>query len=230
MLARLARKLGRNTMAFKISIISVFAVLTATLILLKGLKISSRGRGVAKMITAALFVATAVYGCVQHGGKYDFVLAIGLCFAFFGDLFLVFMDKHSLFVAGVLSFSAASLTLFCYAILQYGFNYWMFIPAVTLIAANAVCQAKGVYSYGSSVVYLNIYTLFVTLCGSLGLVLLCSATATSMILFGLGCFMYLISDLCLGLYLYKFHSRVIDMVNTLLYFPGMLLIALSLIF
>lgn len=223
-------KYGRFIMAFKISIIAVFALLTVTLIILKGLKVSSRGRGVAKMLTAALFVAAVIYGCVQHNGNYDFVLAIGLCFAFFGDLFLVFMNKHALFIAGVLSFSAASITIFCYAVLEYGFNWWMFIPAAILIITNVVCQATGVYSYGKSVVYLNIYTLFVTLCGSLGLTLLCSAATASAILFGLGCFMYLLSDLCLGLYLYKFHFRVIDMVNSLLYFPGMLLIALSLIF
>lgn len=217
-------------MAFKISIISVFALLTVTLIILKGFRVSSRGRGVIKMLTAALFVATVIYGCLQHKGKYDFVLVIGLCFAFLGDLFLVFMDKRALFIAGVLSFAAASSTIFCYAVLEYGFNYWALLPLLILIVANIVCQAVRLYSYGSSIVYLNIYTLCVSLCGSLGLVLLCTANSTAMILFGLGCFMYLLSDICLGLYLYKFKSRIIDMVNTLLYFPGMLLIALSLIF
>ena len=49
------------------------------------------------------------------------------------------------------------------------------------------------------------------------------------LLFGLGCFMYYASDVCLGLYLFKFRNKWVDSVNSLLYFPGMLLVALSLL-
>lgn len=217
-------------MALKITVITIYALLTITLMLLKGFKIGSRRRGVVKMITASLFVATGIYGCVTRAGQYDYILVIGLGFAALGDLFLVFMNKHSLFVAGVLSFSCASFTITCYAVLSYGFQWWALLPFAILCILNAVCQVKKVYDFGNNVAYLNIYTVLVSLCGSLGLLVLCQAQTTSVILFGLGCLMYMLSDICLGLYLYKFRHRGVDIVNTLLYFPGLLLIAISLVF
>ena len=70
-------------MALKITAVTVYALLTATLALLKGLKVDSRGRGAVKMITAAMFVSVGIYGCVTNGEEYGFVLVIGLAFAFF---------------------------------------------------------------------------------------------------------------------------------------------------
>lgn len=217
-------------MAIKITAVTVYALLTLTLALLKGFKVDSRGRGAVKMITAAVFVALGIYGCVTESGAYGFVLVIGLVFAFFGDLFLVFMDKRALFIAGVVSFSFASLTFTVYAALLFGFQWWALLPFAVLCAANVVCQVKKLYDFGSCAVYLNIYTVLVTLCGCTGLILLCTTADVSVILFGAGCLAYMLSDVCLGLYIYKFRHRWVDIVNTLLYFPGLFLIALSLIF
>lgn len=217
-------------MAIKITAVTVYALLTLTLALLKGFKVDSRGRGAVKMITAAVFVAAGIYGCVTESGAYDFVLVIGLVFAFLGDLFLVFMDKRALFIAGVISFSCASLTFTVYAALLFGFQWWALLPFAVLCAANVVCQVKKVYDFGSCAVYLNIYTVLVTLCGCTGLILLCTTANVGVILFGAGCLAYMLSDVCLGLYIYKFSYRWVDIINTLLYFPGLFLIALSLIF
>ena len=217
-------------MALKITVITVYSLLTITLMLLKGFKIGSRRRGVVKMLTAALFAATGIYGCVTGAGQFDFVLVIGLVFAMLGDLLLVFMNKHALFTAGVISFSCASLTFTCYAALSFGFQWWALLPFAALCVANAVCQVKKVYTFGQSIVPLNIYTVLVGLCGCTGLVLLCQSPTTEVLLFGLGCFMYMLSDVCLGLYLFKFRYRAVDIINTLLYFPGLLLVALSLVF
>ena len=79
-------------------------------------------------------------------------------------------------------------------------------------------------------VYLNIYTVLVAVCGSLGLTLIFQCTAQlPTFLFGMGCFMYYVSDIFLGLYLFKFRNRIVDAINSLLYFPGMVLIAFSMI-
>ncbi|MCM1533606.1 MAG: lysoplasmalogenase [Corallococcus sp.] len=216
-------------MAFRIAVIVTYALLTATLIILKGFKIGRRRRGVFKMITAALYVAVSSYGFATGKQQYGYVLIIGLCFAFLGDFFLIFMRNRKMFVTGVLSFSAASVTLTVYAILSYGWQWWALIPFAAFTAVNIVCQAKNVYSYGQNIAYLNVYTVCVGLCGSLGLTLLCSSLSANTALFGLGCFMYLVSDVLLGLYFFKFNNRVVDMLNTLMYFPGMLLIAFSLL-
>lgn len=141
----------------------------------------------------------------------------------------MFSDNHKYFFAGVLSFSAASITLSVYAILVYGWTYWALLPFVLVALSNVVLQLTKVYSFGSDVIDLNVYTVCVGLCGSLGITIACSIGSVQAILFGLGCFMYMCSDVCLGLYLLKFRHRALDIVNTLLYFPGMLLIALSLV-
>ncbi len=65
-------------MALKIAIIVLYSLLTVTLMILKWFKVGSRGRGAVKMITAALFVAVGIYGCVISGNVYGYVLAIGL--------------------------------------------------------------------------------------------------------------------------------------------------------
>jgi len=134
-----------------------------------------------------------------------------------------------LFIGGVVSFSAASLTLSVYSVLAYGWQWWSVIIFGVMLAANIILQCKKVLSYGHGVVYLDVYTVMVGLCGCLGLSLLCTSSSLGMAMFGLGCFAYMLSDVCLGLYLYKFRSPLIDAVNTALYFPGMFLIAISLI-
>lgn len=216
-------------MTVKIALITLYSLLVATLVVQKGLKVGNRGRGVVKMATAAMFVGISIYGCVLYQGHLDIVLAVGLVFASLGDLFLVFMDEHKFFVAGVLSFAAASVTLSVYAVLCFGFSLWAIIPFVILTVASVVCQVKNVFSFGSDVVYLNVYTVCVTVCGSMGIVIACTTAGIQAVLFGVGCFMYMLSDVCLGLYLLRFKRVWLDILNTLLYFPGMLLIALSLV-
>lgn len=217
-------------MTVKIVLIVLYALLTLALVTLKALKIGNRRRGVVKMLTSALFVGISVYGCVLQQGQTDIILAAGLFFAALGDLLLVFMDERKCFVAGTMSFAVASTVLSVYGIIRFGFSFWTFLPYAVFMALNIFAQVKKLYVFGSNVVYLNVYTVCVGFCGCLGLLMACIVGSTQAILFGVGCFMYMCSDVCLGLYLLKFRRVELDIVNSLLYFPGMLLIALSLVF
>lgn len=217
-------------MAVKICLIVVYVALTAVLVTLKAFKIGNRRRGVVKMATSALFVGIGVYGCVLNDGHLHIALVVGLFFASLGDLLLVFMDNHKCFVAGVLSFAAASITLSVYGILCYGWTFWALLPFVLFVVANALAQARKIYSFGRDVIALNVYTVCVGLCGGIGIAVACGVGSLQAVLFGTGCFMYMFSDVCLGLYLLKFKRVELDIINSLLYFPGMLLIALSLVF
>ena len=142
-------------MALKITAVTVYALLTVTLALLKGFKVDSRGRGAVKMITAAIFVSAGIYGCVTNGGEYGFVLVIGLAFAFLGDLFLVFMNKRALFISGVISFSCASFTFTVYAVLRFGFQWWALLKTKqntpykipTFLTRQVMCSATQTLFY-----------------------------------------------------------------------------------
>lgn len=208
--------------------VGVFCALTAWLIAMKLLKVSSRKRGAVKMAASAFFVLGAIYLLVAKGTDVLF-LSLGLIAAFLGDLFLVFMDDHRFFVAGVIAFCFASLSLTVHTILHADWQWWFVAVFVAVFVANLLCQLKKVYSYGKDVVILNAYILLVGLCGSMGLTVACTATSVAAVLYGVGCFAYFLSDVCLGLYLLKFRSKYLDAVNTLLYFPGMLLVAAAFI-
>ncbi|MCM1289342.1 MAG: lysoplasmalogenase [Corallococcus sp.] len=216
---------------YQILYIALFSALTLTLIVLKLFKIGSRRRGVVKMLAAAMFVALGIYGCALNKGGLSTLACIALFFAALGDLFLVFKDSKRLFVFGVLSFGAASLLLSVYSILKFGWIWWSVILFAAAVAFSVLCQVFRVYRYGSLKIYLNVYTLLVGLCGTLGFSLACQGTANlATFLFGLGCFAYFVSDVCLGLNMFRVKNRVLDAVNTLLYFPGMFLIAASMLF
>lgn len=212
---------------YEILFLAAYGCLTLTLIILKLFKIGSKRRGAVKMITSLSFVAVAIYAATLHGGL-AILACIALCFASLGDFFLVFRANRKIFILGVMSFFVNSVLLSAYSLANFGLRWWALIMFAVLFVANVLCQKFKVYSYGRNKVYLNLYTVAVNFCGCLGFSLLFQGELAAL-LFGLGCFCYFASDVFLGLYLYKLRSRVIiDAINSLLYFPGMLLVALSL--
>lgn len=220
---------GEFMQVYQIIMLSVYAVCVCAMVVMKFLNVGNRRRGVVKCISSALFLSMAVVGFVRDGGEFSVVALLGVIFAAAGDVFLVFMDKRCWFLCGVFSFALASLCLSTYCTLVFDWQWWFSIVFVVLLVALVIGQVTKVIDFGSCMVSLNIYTIFVALCGSLGLTLFVQGTGNyKAFLFGLGCFMYLVSDICLGLYLYKFRNRYIDSANTMLYFPGLMLIALAL--
>lgn len=214
---------------YQIAMLVVYILGIMTMIVMKSFNMGSRRRGVVKMICSALFVAMAVAKTIGSTQQYKIIALVGVIFAALGDFFLVFMDSHKLFVCGVLSFSVASLCFSVYTSLSFDWRWWFIVVFVLFIAAIVAGQITKIISFGRSVVCLNIYTVLVALCGCLGLTVLAHGTANMhAFLFGLGSFMYFASDIVLGLYLYKFRNPVMDCINTALYFPGLMLIALAL--
>lgn len=214
---------------YKIVMLALFAAGVVAMIVMKIFNMGSRRRGVVKCISSALFVAMAAINFVSSVYELRSVALLGILFAAAGDVFLVFMDKRLYFLLGVVSFSCASLCLSVYGFFTFQWQWWFVFVFVAFALGLSVGQVLHVIDFGRSVVYLNIYSGLVALCGSLGLTIFShGATDVSSFLFGLGCFMYFVSDICLGLYLYTFkHNRIVDSINTVLYFPGMMLVALS---
>lgn len=206
----------------------VYGALWLTIIVFKICKVGAKRRGVVKMLTSVSFVAASVYGAVRGGNQFSALLCVGLCFASLGDLFLVFRHIADCFVYGVVCFLVASVLISVYSILSYGFAWWAPIPYVAFLVFNFLAQKFKLYSYGRHKVCLNSYVCSVSFCGCLGLTIFCRGTADlTMFLFGLGCFCYFVSDVFLGLFLYKFRSRFVDATNSLFYYPGMLFIGSS---
>ncbi len=209
-------------------ILGVYVLCVLGLVVLKLLNFDSRKRGALKIVTAALFVTMGVIGYIKDGTTKGLILLIGLVFASAGDVFLIFMDKRKWFVLGVASFSCASLTFSVLSFMSGKWQWWFLVPMILFLIANSFCQIKNIYSFGSNLVLLNIYTCLVAMCGSLGLSQLFTSE-TKFVLFGLGCFLYFVSDIILGLFLFKFRNKYLDSANSLTYFSGMILVAISLL-
>ncbi len=214
----------------KIVYLCVYGALLIAYMACKALRVSRRFRGPVKMALSAMFVGVGVSACIFFKGEtLAVVLTVGLAFAAAGDFFLVFMDKRANFHRGVVAFGIANAVMIAYSVLSFGWRWWSLAVFAVLYAANIVLQKTGVYSYGKSAVYLNVYLVLVGYNGSLGITLISGGTANlSAFLFGLGALLFFLSDLCLGIHAYKLRRRSVDVMNSLLYFSGLMLIAVSL--
>lgn len=211
--------------------LACYGVLTAVLISLKLAKVGCVRRGAVKMAASLMFVSAGLIGTLaaQSGSVLSWLLFVGLCFASLGDLMFIFRKKSVCFTVGVICFCCASSIFSVYSLVHYGWAWWSVFPYAAFLTMNVLAQKFKVYSYGSNKLWLNIYTCTVGLCGFLGLSLFCKGIADlGMFFFGLGCFCYFTSDIFFGLYMFKLRNRFVDAVNTMLYFPGLLFIAVSL--
>lgn len=210
-------------------IIVAFVFLVVAMVVMKLRGIGNRRRGVVKALASLSFVAVAIRGVLLQPSLLSGLLFTGVCFAFVGDVLLIFMDNHLLFRAGVAAFFLASLSLSCYVFAMGIFGWWFIVVLGAFLAVNVFMQIKGVYDFGDDVVLLNLYTAMVATCGTLGLTVLVSGIAEpAAFALGLGCFLYFVSDIFLGLNLFRFRSARVDCINTLTYFPGLMLVAISL--
>lgn len=210
--------------------LTLYGCLTLTLMMLKLCNVGNRRRGLVKMITSLAFVSVGLRGLAESGGSaLAVVLSVGLCCASLGDLLLIYRSRHRLFVISVISFAFASAIISIYSIAQYGWRWWSSVIFGLYLFLVILGQRVSLFSFGRSKVVLNMYTAAVGICGSLGFTLMFSPATTEQLLFGLGCYLYWVSDIVLGLYMFKFRNCFVDAANTLLYFPGMFLIAASIL-
>ncbi|MCM1043504.1 MAG: lysoplasmalogenase [Corallococcus sp.] len=218
-------------MVFVIVVLCLYGVLLAAYMTLKGFGVKKLlVRGFVKMSLSALFVAMGIYGaCVSSWSTLSVLVLVGLVFAGIGDYFLLYKESNK-FNCGIVSFGIANVFFIVCSVMRYGWN-WISLPILAVLyAATVLGQKVKLFDYGSSVVYLNVYTAFVGYCGSLGITLLFNIQSTSMLLFALGSVLFMLSDIVLGLYLYKIKKWQMESLNSLLYFSAMMLLALGFVF
>lgn len=213
-----------------IILISIYALLMIAYIITKALKVGKKRRGIIKMSLVAVFLAIAIYGVViNQSFATTWLCLFGLVFAGIGDFFLIFSDQRQKFHMGVVAFGISNILLIVYSVVRFGFSWWTLVPYLFFVTINIVAQRLNIYTYGSSKSYLNIYFPIVSLSGCIGLLLAFFATSVSAMLLAIGTLSFFISDVFLGLYFYKVKHWVIDGINSLFYFGGIAMIALSLV-
>lgn len=190
-------------------------------------------RVIVKMTLAAIYLALAVVNAFYGKGQTFFKVAviIACAFAFAGDLLLLFKKT---FMLGVSCFFLANLTLLSseagfISNLALAFGDFALAAVVFLVffGGLAAMQLTGLISFGKRTVPLNIYIAVSSLSGSLGLALAFKGFGLMSSLLGLGAALFMVSDYIYGAYVYKFKSRVVSAANSVFYFSGMFLVALS---
>ena len=196
---------------------------------IKATGIGQPWRALVKVVLSTTFLGVGIsYGLVADWPHVTMLVPIALLFAWIGDALLLAKHKLAYFHTGCLFFGISNVLLTAYAIHVYKWQWWSLIAFAVFMVAMFLCQRYNVFSFGKSKRYLNFYSLAVGYNGFLGLSIALTVASTPAILFGLGCFMFLVSDFALAMFMFKCKKWPIDVLNSLLYFSGLMLIALSL--
>ena len=212
-------------------LIVFYALFMLGYMVIKATGVGQPYRGAVKAVLSTTFLAVGVYFAATNGWKvYDLLVVVALLFAWIGDALLVFKHKPNLFHAGCIAFAFANVFLTAHSVLVYKWVWWSILLFAVYITAVLLCQKFGVFSFGKSTLYLNLYSVAVGYNGLLGLAVAITTNSTAALLFGLGSVLFLASDIVLGLFMFKIKKWQMDAFNTLLYFSGLMLIALSLMY
>ena len=209
-------------------LVAIYALFMVGYMLIKAFGVGNPYRGWVKAVLSSTFLGVGLHFTAINGWHLDSLLvAIALFLAWIGDALLVFKHKSNMFHAGCVSFGFANLFLIAHSLIVYQWEWWSLILFAAFMAASLLCQKFGVFSFGRSALYLNFYSITVGYNGLHGLALAIVLGTTPALLFGIGSMLFLTSDVVLGLFMFKFKKWPMDVLNTLLYFSGMMLIAFS---
>ena len=191
-------------------------------------------RAINKYILATMYMVYAIvmfHVCDLSG--YHYVLMAGLFLAYLGDLFLVFDLGRGgdFFLAGnvcIATFYLATLKDFNVPFVKY---FWVFILWAALISTFIYLANKypNVLKLGKMKYPMALYLSSITMHGLLGLVSAIFVATTPIIVMGIGSVSFMLSDYILTLDRFVIPKRKwLIRCNSLTYFVGLLLIALSL--
>lgn len=212
---------------FVLTSVIIYALLLISYMTCKALGRRTAFRGVNKVLLVLVYLALTVYAVLLNTDRYAVVVLVALVFTAGGDIFLLWGGNRKMFHCGVVSFGIGNALLIVFALYEYGWQWWSLLIFAFLYCLNLYLQYRKVYTYGSSKWFLNIYLIFVGYSGCLGLSNAIVSTATPALMYGLGTFMFFISDILLGMYHFKLRKAYVDVLNSLFYFGGIMLVVLS---
>lgn len=223
---------------FQVILICLYVVFLVLYCFVKTRPKLARARIFAKLVLATIYLSLALANLFTSG-IYPFpffktAVCLACVFAWAGDCLL--LSKRT-FAAGVAGFFVANLLLISAEVdlmgkINLGLGDFLGAAIIFVIfyGGLAVMQMGGFISFGKRVLPLNVYIATATLSGSLGLMLACNGNNIFYALFGIGAGLFMVSDYLMGAYLYKFKIPVFTVANSILYFSGMFMVALSLAF
>jgi len=191
-------------------------------------------RATNKIMLSSMFMLFALvhyinhYNVIGHQG----IAMAGVIFAFLGDIFLIWS-----FTTGGILFMISNIIFFIYELvllpvlnLSFADIWWFIIILAALYLPLIVLVNKKWIHLNGKTIPLLFYIFTVSLHGSLGIVLLSLSGLTKITLLGLGLALFMVSDYFIILNKFKYNNNIMQWCNSLTYFVGLLLVALSFIY
>jgi len=191
-------------------------------------------RAINKYIMATMYLVLAI---ITFFKKYEFVsyqtlLIAALILAWLGDIFLVFDFGRGgdFFLAGNICFALYEQII----LVKHGYTikstYWVFVlAAITTILFYLGCVYKpDTFKLGKMKGPITFYLSSIFTHGLNGLCMAILLPGTPFVMMGIGSFLFMISDMILMIYKFILDpNKWLIRANSLTYFLGLLLIALS---
>lgn len=218
---------------FVIAFIALYAVaLCAYFFTRVGNKMAHRAAN--KMVMATMYLVYAIV--MFHVGKFDgiyYVLLAALFLAYLGDLFLIFDFGRGgdFFLAGNICFSTFYFASLAERSVPFASYFWALIVWAVIVCAFVVLFVKlpNVFKLGKMRGAMLFYLASITLHGVMGLTAIIYIGDLSYLLMGAGSLLFMASDYILTVDRFVVKgTKWIVRCNSLTYFSGLLLIALSL--
>lgn len=190
-----------------------------------------RRRAWNKILLAVMYLACA-WALFLNRGQWNvaLVLMAGLCLTFAGDVWLLWS-----FVKGGACFAMANVCILAYEIClivsaraSFSQLWWACIPFALLWGGFLLLCRVGFLRLPAKLRAVRAYLASVTAGGCLGLALACAIPCKETALLGVGLFLFAVSDYFLMLHKFKYRNKKwVLRCNSLTYFTGILLVALS---
>jgi uncharacterized membrane protein YhhN len=188
---------------------------------------------VLKLTLSGLCTLCALLGFMLWGVRVDpsrILIVAALACAFVGDYFLLFIqtDEKKLKI-GIVCFALTQILLIVFLCRGHGVSWPEFALTAAVIACVQLLVKAQKWELGRAKVFLSIYLLMVSFMVSKALVaLFVSGTVTVlMCLMATGAVLFLLSDLRLGKNNFQADKNTRSALHLVLYFCGILLIALG---
>lgn len=216
--------------AFRAAYVALYLLLTAAYCYTASRPRSTMRRA-NKTGLATLYFLFGAISWIQTAGRgtmWLLVLLLGLALCVAGDVVLMFS-----FVKGAICFFGANVTMLFFELIEaehFGVplvSLWPALPATAAaIFAVKILAKRHWLRFGSFQLGAMLYLLSITLSGMTGICLALRLPGGPRIL-GIGLGLFMISDYVLFYREFRKKRQAAQLLNTLTYFPGMLLIALS---
>ena len=190
-------------------------------------------RAINKFILATMYMIYAIVMFhVNNLSGYHYVMMAALFLAYLGDLFLVFDLNRGgdFFLAGNVCFATFYLATLKQYEVPFTKYFWVFILWASLISLFIFLAKKypNVLKLGKMKYPMALYLSSITLHGLLGLVSAIFVGTTPILVMGIGSVLFMTSDYILTVDRFIIQkNKWIIRCNSLTYFVGLLLIALS---